>query len=339
MIKFAIVGCGHIAKKHVEAIQRVEKAQLVAVCDNHSDRLKQFSEIYGVKGFSTLEDLLDKVKGIDVVNICTPSGLHTEMAIQAAQAKKHVIVEKPLALTVEDADRIIEACRMHHVKLAVVHPNRFRPAVRELKKAIDNGWFGRLSHVNATVRWNRNQAYYDQAPWRGTKSMDGGVLMNQAIHNLDLLLWLCGPVKEVQAYTATRLRNIETEDVAVAILTLENGALGVVEAATTIYPKNLEESISIFGEKGSAIVGGPTANWIQHWSFADVNQEEMDLIVERVNRDPFGISGHEWIIRDMVEAILNDRMPAVTGEDGRAAVALVNAIYKAAEHRCPIRVE
>lgn len=339
MIRFAIVGCGHIAKKHVEAIQNVEEAQLVAVCDNHPERLKQFSETYGVKGFFALEDMIDKVKDIDVINICTPSGLHRPMAIQAAKANKHVIVEKPLALTVEDAEQIIEACKTHQVKLAVVHPNRFRPAIRELKRAMDNSWFGRLSHVNVTVRWNRNQAYYDQAGWRGTKSMDGGVLMNQAIHNLDLLLWLCGPVHEVQAYTATRLRNIETEDVAVAILTLANGALGMVEAATTIYPRNLEESISIFGEKGSAIVGGSTANWIRHWVFEDMSQEEAESMIERINQDPYGISGHEWIIRDMVEAIQNERNPAVTGEDGRAAVALVNAIYKAAESRHPIRVE
>ncbi|HEU4963700.1 MAG TPA: Gfo/Idh/MocA family oxidoreductase, partial [Bacilli bacterium] len=265
MIRFAIVGCGHIAKKHIEGIHKTEGAELAAFCDTNPERLSEFQEQYGVAGYLSLEEMLEADPSIDVVSICTPSGIHAPLAVQAAKAKKHLVVEKPIALTLRDADAIIDACRENGVKLAVVHPNRFRPVVVELRKAIDQGRFGKISHVKATVRWNRNQAYYDQAAWRGTKTMDGGVLMNQAIHNLDLLLWLAGPVVEVGAHTATRLRDIEAEDVAVATLQFDNGALGLIEAAATIYPKNLEESLAIFGETGSAIVGGPTANWIKHW--------------------------------------------------------------------------
>ena len=187
-----------------------------------------------------------------MVSICTPSGIHAPLTIQVAEAKKHVIVEKPMALTLEDADRMIDACEKNGVKMAVVHPDRFRPAVVELKKQLDNGAFGKIGHANATVRWNRNQAYYDQAPWRGTKAMDGGVLMNQAIHDMDLLLWMMGDIEEISSYHATRIRDIEAEDTSVSVIGFKNGSLGVLEAAVTIYPKNLEESLSIFGGKGDS---------------------------------------------------------------------------------------
>ena len=253
MIRYGIVGCGHIAKKHVAAIKAVEGAELVAVCDTNEERLSEFA-VDGVRGYTDLKDML--ASDVDVVCICTPSGIHAPLTIQAAEAKKHVIVEKPMALTLEDADRMIDACEKNGVKMAVVHPNRFRPAVVELRKQLEQGAFGKIGHANATVRWNRNQAYYDQAPWRGTKAMDGGVLMNQAIHNMDLLLWMMGDIEEISSYHATRIRNIEAEDTSVSVIRFKNGALGVLEAAVTIYPKNLEESLSIFGEKGTAVIGG-----------------------------------------------------------------------------------
>ncbi|TBL70920.1 Gfo/Idh/MocA family protein [Paenibacillus thalictri] len=332
MIQFAIVGCGHIAAKHVEAIQSVSGANLHTVCDTNRNNLLQFVELYGVPQWTTsFEDILNDPT-VDVVSICTPSGTHAHLAIQAAQAGKHVVVEKPMALSLEDADAMIRACRKHHVKLTVVHPNRFRPAVMELQQAVKQGLFGKFSHINSTVRWNRGQGYYDTASWRGTKLMDGGVLMNQAIHSMDLLLWLMGPIHNVQAYTATMLRNIECEDVAVALLNFENGAVGLVEAATTIYPKNYEESISLFGETGSAVIGGPTANWIKHWTFEGMSKEDADSLIQRVNEDPFGIPGHQHIVADMVEAIVHDRPPVITGEDGRNALKLVLDIYQAAEH-------
>ncbi|HJV46670.1 MAG TPA: Gfo/Idh/MocA family oxidoreductase [Bacillota bacterium] len=339
MINFAIIGCGHIAKKHIEAINSIKNANLIAFCDTNPERLREFTETYAVPGYLSISELINNQPELHVINICTPSGIHAPLAIHAANAKKHIIVEKPIALTLEDADRIINSCKENGVKLGVVHPNRFRPAVQALKGAVDDGLFGKISHVNATVRWNRNQAYYDQAAWRGTKEMDGGVLMNQAIHNLDLLLWVAGPIEEVQAYGATRLRNIEAEDVAVAALRFKNGALGIIEAAATIYPKNLEESFSVFGETGTAIIAGPNANWIKHWAFEAVPKEIADDIVLQVEKDPYGVSGHQQIIADMVEAIMTDRDPVVTGQDGKNALKLVLAVYKAAEESRPIHLD
>jgi UDP-N-acetyl-2-amino-2-deoxyglucuronate dehydrogenase len=337
MIRYGIVGCGHIAKKHVQAIANVEGAVLTAVCDTNEERLQEFVTD-GISGFSDLKEMLE-ADVVDVVSICTPSGLHKPLAIQVAEAKKHVIVEKPMALTLEDANAMIDACERNGVKMAVVHPNRFRPAIRELRKQIEKGAFGKLGHANATVRWNRNQAYYDQAAWRGTKAMDGGVLMNQAIHNMDLLLWMMGDIEEVSTYDATRIRDIEAEDTSVSVIRFKNGALGVLEAAVTIYPKNLEESLAIFGETGTAVIGGSNANWIKTWDFADMTDEEKQQIIEAIEKDPFGIPGHQCIIQDMTDAIVQDRTPIVSGQEGREALAFVIACQQSAETGKAVRMD
>jgi UDP-N-acetyl-2-amino-2-deoxyglucuronate dehydrogenase len=334
MIKFGIVGCGHIAKKHITAIQEADGATLVAVCDTQPERVEMFSKEFNVKGYTSLEEMLNT--DIDVVNICTPSGFHANIAVQIAKANKHVVVEKPIALTLEDTDKIISACEENNVKLAVVHPNRFRPAFVALKELVQSGVFGKISHSNATVRWNRNQEYYDQAPWRGTKSLDGGVLMNQAIHNLDLLIWLMGDVKEVYSMAATRLRNIEAEDVSTGLARFEDGSLGVIEAATTIYPKNFEESISIFGEKGTVKISGANALHIEHLTIEGMDESETEQLIQNIKNDPWGKPGHQRIIEDMVEAIKEDREPVVTGLDGRKALELVISLYESAEHNKPI---
>jgi UDP-N-acetyl-2-amino-2-deoxyglucuronate dehydrogenase len=336
MLRYGIVGCGHIARKHTAAIEAVKEAKLVAVCDTNPERLTPFAK-NGIRGFTDLTEMLQM--DVDVVCICTPNGLHAPLAIRAAEAKKHVIVEKPMALTLVETDQMIEACAQNGVKLAVVHPNRFRPAVLALRNHVDRQAFGKISHANATVRWNRNQAYYDQAPWRGTKAMDGGVLMNQAIHNMDLLLWMIGDIEEVSSYHATHIPHIEAEDTSVSIIRFQNGALGVVEAAVTIYPKNLEESLSIFGEKGTAIIGGPTANWIKEWKFDHLSSEEVDIIKNRIERNPFGIPGHQCMIQDMTDAIHKDRAPIISGEEGREAVAFVIACQQSAEWGKPVRME
>ncbi|MFT9850455.1 Gfo/Idh/MocA family protein, partial [Aneurinibacillus sp. REN35] len=286
MVGFAVIGCGHIARKHIEAIEKTSNAQLIAVCDTNVERMEDFAKEYEVAGYLDIETMFQSEPNINVVSICVPSGLHAKLAVQSAHHKKHIVVEKPIALTLEDADSIIEACNANQVKLTVVHPNRFRPAVMALREVMDNKLFGKVSHANATVRWNRNQAYYDQAAWRGTKELDGGVLMNQAIHNLDLLLWLMGPIEEVQSYTATRLRSIEAEDVAVAILKFEDGSLGIIEAAATVYPKNFEESLSIFGETGTAVISGRTANWIKHMIFEGMSEEETAQLINQIEQDP-----------------------------------------------------
>ncbi|SHE96356.1 Predicted dehydrogenase [Seinonella peptonophila] len=337
MIGYAIVGCGHIAKKHVAALQAVKDAKLVAVCDTDPVRLEDFVNDE-VKGYTSLDELL-KDPQVEVVSICTPTGLHPKLTIQAAEAGKHVLVEKPMALSLEDADQMIDVCEKNHVKLAVVHPNRFRPAIAMMHKRLEEGAFGKLSHANATVRWNRNQAYYDQAAWRGTKAMDGGVLMNQAIHNMDLLLWMMGEAEEVSTYSATRLRNIETEDVSVSVIRFKNGALGVLEAAVTLYPRNLEESLSIFGEQGTAIIGGPTANWIKEWKFADLSEQEAAVYKEQIEADPFGVSGHQCMIEDLTEAIQENRTPLVSGVEGREVLKLVLACQRSADTGNRIKLE
>ncbi|WP_227937229.1 Gfo/Idh/MocA family protein [Alkalihalobacillus deserti] len=329
MINFAIVGMGHISKKHIEAISNIKEANLVAVCDANEERLAEYEGTY--KAYSDLELMLTEEPTIDVVNICVPSGLHARLTKIVASFKKHVIVEKPMALTVADAEEMIKVTNENKVKLAVVHPNRFRPAIQALREKVKNEAFGTLSHANATVRWNRNQAYYDQADWRGSKEFDGGVLMNQAIHNLDLLIWMMGPVKSVQAMAKTRLRAIEAEDLASAVIEFENGALGIIEAATTIYPKNLEESLAVFGERGSAIISGVTANHIETWNFENGSDEETEQLKETIKSDPFGKPGHQWIIEDMVDAVKEGRDPIVTGEDGLAPVRLITKILESAE--------
>lgn len=323
MIHFAIVGCGHIAGKHIEAIHRTENAVLAGLCDTNEARLTQLASIWQAPVFTSLSEMLEQLPHLDVVCICTPSGLHADLAIEAAAAGKHLVIEKPLALTLEDTDRIMAAVAKYGVKATVVHPNRYRPAIQHLKAALEHEAFGKLSHISAAVRWNRNQAYYDQAPWRGTKAMDGGVLMNQAIHSLDLLLWLFGPVSETKAFADTRLRNIEAEDTAVAVLKFDSGVLGTVEACTTVYEQNLEETLTVFGEHGYAIIGGRTANWIKDWKCASMTEDDIRQRMDEVEQSPFGIPGHQCIIHDMVQALLEDREPAISLQDGRSAVKLV----------------
>jgi predicted dehydrogenase len=336
MVNYAIVGCGHIAKKHATAINSSENSQLVAVCDTVPERMEYYKEEFNVDTFTDFDALL-KDERVNVINICTPSGLHAPLAVKAANAKKHIVVEKPIALTMEDANQIIDACQENGVKLAVVHPNRFRPVMMEMKKLLDDNVLGKISHANATVRWNRNQEYYDQAPWRGTKEFDGGVLMNQAIHNLDLLLWFMGDIDELYSMEATRLRNIESEDVSTGVIRFKSGALGVVEAATTIYPKNLEESISIFGENGTVVIGGPNAIKFEHLDIKALTDEEISAIKEQVEADPFGKPGHQWIIEDMSLAILEGREPIVNGQDGKKALELVTGFYSSAEKNAPLK--
>lgn len=335
-MNFAIVGCGHIAGKHAEAVNQISHARLMAVCDKMKENMTNYVREFGAKPYGDYDAMLQD-PFVDIVSICTPSGTHASLAVKAAAAGKHIVLEKPMALTLEDADRVIRACHENNVKLSVVHPNRFRPAVKELRELLDDGRFGKLSHAAAAVRWNRGQEYYDLAAWRGTRSMDGGVLMNQAIHNLDLLLWMMGPVEEIQAYSATRLRQIESEDVAVAVVRFANGALGSIEAATTVYPKNLEESLSLFGEGGTAQIGGAQANRFRHLTMAGMDDGAVSRIIDRVDRDPSGKPGHQAILEDLIDAIASDREPSVGGKDGRDAIKFVLGILQAAEQRKAVR--
>ncbi|MBO0602554.1 Gfo/Idh/MocA family oxidoreductase [Sporosarcina sp. E16_3] len=335
-MNFAIVGCGFIAKKHAQAIMNTEGANLAAVCDRVPELMEPYIEEYGATAYTDFEEML-KDDSIDIVNICTPSGAHAFLAELAAKYGKHIIVEKPIAMTLEETDRIINGAKLNNVKLAVVHPNRFRPVAMKLKEILDQNLLGKVSHSLCVVNWNRGQEYYDQAPWRGTKEHDGGVLMNQAIHNLDLLLWYMGEPAEVFSMEATRLRDIEAEDVSTGIIRFESGALATVQASTTVYPKNYEESITIFGEKGTVKIGGPNALYFEHLLIEGIDEETSGKWISDIKADPWGTPGHEQIIKDMIQAINENLRPAVTGEDGRNALALVSSFYKSAKKNQPVK--
>lgn len=331
-MNFAIVGCGFIAKKHAEAIKSIKGARLYAVCDKVPELMESYVEEYEAEPYTNFEKMLQNPE-IDIVNICTPSGSHAFLAELAAKYKKHIIVEKPIAMTMEETDRIINAAAEHNVKLAVVHPNRFRPVALKLKEIMNSGKLGKISHALCIVNWNRGQHYYDQAPWRGTKAFDGGVLMNQAIHNLDLLLWYLGRPIEVMSMDATRLRNIEAEDVSTGVIRFETGVIATVQASTTVYPRNYEESITIFGEKGTVKIGGTNALYFKDIIIEGMSDAEALEIKETIEKNPWGTPGHQIILTDMMQAIKENRQPVVTGEDGRMALSVVLNFYKSSEEK------
>ncbi|AOV08789.1 Gfo/Idh/MocA family protein [Sporosarcina ureilytica] len=335
-MNFAIIGCGFIAKKHVQAIQNIEGANLVAVCDRVPELMEPYVNDYQAKPYTDLTEMLQD-ESIDIVCICTPSGTHATIAEQAADAKKHIILEKPIAMTLKETDQIIKAATENNVKLAIIHPNRFRPVAMKLKEILDQNLLGKISHALCTVNWNRGQEYYDQAPWRGTKEHDGGVLMNQAIHNLDLLLWYMGEPEEVFSMAATRLRDIEAEDVSTGLIRFESGALATVQASTTVYPKNYEESITIFGEKGTVKIGGQNALNFEHVIIEGLENKMSKQWISDIDENPWGTPGHEQIIKDMMSAINENRLPAVTGKDGRNALALVLDFYESANTNQPVK--
>ncbi|QYA44589.1 Gfo/Idh/MocA family oxidoreductase [Macrococcoides bohemicum] len=335
-MNFAIVGCGFISKKHVAAIDNISEAKLVAVCDRVEESMKPFIESHQVDAYIELNEML-KDTTIDVVAICVPSGFHKDVALQVAAAKKHIIIEKPIAMSIEDADEITKAANKNGVKLIVVHPNRYRPVVMELKKLLDNNKFGKISHANCLVNWNRGQEYYDQAPWRGTKEHDGGVLMNQAIHNLDLLLWFIGTPKEVISMEATRLRDIEAEDVSCGIVRFEDGILANIQASTTVYPKNYEESITIFGEKGTVKIGGPNALYFEKIEYSGMDESLQREINKRIENDPWGMPGHQQIYLNIIDSIKNDKETAITGEEATNALKLVTKMYQSASSKSIVK--
>ncbi|WP_281974571.1 Gfo/Idh/MocA family protein [Halobacillus litoralis] len=330
MIKFAIVGCGRIAKKHSEAIANAQGAELVALCDIDENRLNQMSVENNVRAtYTTLTEMVQN-PNIDVINICTPNAVHAENAIEAIEAGKHVMVEKPIATSLEDADKIIEAADRKGVKAATVHQNRFNEAIQKTREAFEEGMFGEMSHGVASIRWNRNMGYYNQDSWRGTVNHQDGILMNQCIHNIDLLIWMMGPVKSVTGKTVTRFRDIEMEDVGSAILEFQNGAIGMIEGAGTIYPTNLEETLNLFGSNGTVCVGGIAVNKIETWRFSEDFKESEEILLNQQKDNPptvYGF-GHQLIVEDMVNSIKYDVEPYITLLDGRKAIEVVLAIYE-----------
>ena len=325
-LKFAILGCGRISTKHVEAlIDNKDEAELVAVYDIIEelavDKKNQYESVIegaNVKVYTDYNEFL-KDKNIDVVTIATISGYHAQQAIDCLNHDKHVLIEKPMALTLEDADKIIKLGKEKNKKVCVSHQNRFIPAVQKLKRAIDEGRFGKLIHGTARTLWNRNDEYYKQASWRGTKALDGGTLMNQCIHNIDLLLWMMGgEVERLYSETDTFIRNIETEDFGAILMRFKNGAVGIVEGSVCVYPKNLEESLSIFGEKGTVVIkNGKIATW--------VFEDERDY--DNFEYDESNL-GHTPLYKDLIDAISSDREPLVNGEEGKKAIEIILKAYE-----------
>ncbi len=333
-MRFALVGCGRIAKKHAEIIaHQLENAELVAVCDLVDERAKEYSEKYQVPGYQDMDQMMESIgDGVDIVNILTPSGLHAEHAVRLAKYKKHIVVEKPMALTMSDADQMIRSCDQHGIKLFVVKQNRYNYPVVKLREAMESGRFGKLVMGTVRVRWCRDQSYYDQDSWRGTWAQDGGVFTNQASHHIDLLEWMMGDVESVFAKSATQLVDIEAEDTGVAVLKFKSGALGIVEATTAARPKDLEGSISILGEKGTVEIGGFAVNEMKVWSFSDAVEGDAS-VVEKYRCNPPDVYGfgHVEYLKDVIDSVQNDTRALVDGLQGRRSLELISAIYESVE--------
>lgn len=333
MLNFALVGCGRIAKRHSEllGLNQIHGARLVAVCDIDSEKAQKLGNQFAVPFYADMHKMMAQ-GDINVVVILTESGNHARDTIALAPYGKHIVVEKPMALSLDDADAMITACDQSGAKLFVVKQNRFNVPVVKLREAVEAGRFGKLIMGTVRVRWCRPQDYYDQAAWRGTWSMDGGVLTNQASHHVDMLEWMMGDVESVFAFGSTALADIEAEDTAVVTLKFRNGALGVIEATTATRPKDLEGSISILGEGGSVEVAGFAVNEMRTWAFADPHPEDGD-IMEKYSVNPPNVYGfgHQAYYEHVVNCIANDGPNLVDGLEGRKSLELINAIYESIE--------
>lgn len=333
MIRFGLVGCGRIAVRHAELLGSgtIPGAALGAVCDVVPARAAKFAEKYSVPAFTDLHEMARSGK-VDLFVVLSESGNHAEHVIALAPYRKHIIVEKPMALTLGDADRMIRECDRHGIRLFVVKQNRFNVPVRKLREALDAGRFGKLVLGTVRVRWCRTQAYYDQDSWRGTWALDGGVLSNQASHHIDLLEWMMGEVDSVFARSSTALVNIEAEDTAVVVLKFRNGALGVIEATTAARPKDLEGSISVLGEKGTVEIGGFAVNEMRVWNFTERQAGDEDVLGKySVNPpDVYGF-GHRAYYEHVVECLQSNSPHLVDGLEGRKSLELISAIYESVE--------
>ena len=333
--RVALVGCGRISRNHVEAIKLIDGLDLVAASDTNEERATELAAPLGIPAYKSYETMLAEVD-CDIVAIATPSGLHPAHGVLAARAGKHVVTEKPMAISLKGADELVKACDEAGVHLFVVKQNRLNAPIQRLKQAVDKGRFGRLYLANCTVRWSRPQDYYDQAPWRGTWEFDGGAFMNQASHYVDLIQWIVGPVDGVMARTATLARKIETEDTGVAILRFRSGALGVIEVTMLTYPKNMEGSITLLGEKGSVKIGGTAVNKVERWEFED--SEPDDAVVRTMDSNPPNIYGygHEGYYRNVLAVLRGDAKPDTDGRAGRKSLELILGIYESAKTGCEV---
>lgn len=344
MMKYALIGCGRISTNHMKAAVN-NKLNIVGVCDILPEKMEGILEKHGLENDETIhrytdyKELLEKEQPT-LVSIATESGNHAEIALYCIEKGVHVIIEKPMAMSIDDANKIINLAEEKNVKVSACHQNRFNIAVQELRKAVVAGRFGKISHGSIHVRWNRNKGYYDQASWRGTWAQDGGALMNQCIHGIDLLRWMMGDEVE-EVYGATRQQfhdYLEAEDVGMAVVKFRNGAIGTIEGTTNVYPKNLEETLYIFGENGTVKIGGTSTNNIDVWEFADETEEDAkNKGLAEATSNVYG-NGHTSLFADVIDSIENDRKPYVDAVAGRNALEMILAIYKSQKTGQPVKL-
>jgi predicted dehydrogenase len=333
IINFALIGCGRIAKRHSEllGLNQIPHARLATVCDIKPDRAAEVGNSMKVPHYTDMHKMMRQEK-IDVVVVLTESGLHADQVVALASYGKHIVVEKPMALTLADADRMILACDKAQIKLFVVKQNRFNLPVVKLREALEAGRFGKMVMGTVRVRWCRPQRYYDQDAWRGTWALDGGVLANQASHHVDLLEWMLGQPVSVFAMAKTALVNIEAEDTAAVLLRFADGAFGVIEATTAVRPKDLEGSISLLGERGSVVIEGFAVNQMKTWDFIDQLPGDAEIL-DKFSVNPPNVYGfgHQAYYNHVVDCILNNTQQLVDGFEGRKSLELISAIYESIE--------
>ncbi len=328
--KIGLVGCGRIAKNHFDAIREEKNLQLVAVCDSDKKKAEAAGKEQKIPFFTDLKKMLEDVP-MDIISICTPSGIHPQNGILAAEHGVHVVTEKPMATKLEEADALIKACDKNKVHLFVVKQNRLNATMKLLKSAIDKGRFGKIYQAAVNVFWQRPQEYYDQSKWRGTWEFDGGAFMNQASHYVDALEWLIGEPESVMAMTTTMARKIESEDMGAAVVRFRNGVIATINVSMLTFPKNYEGSITILGEKGTVKIGGIAVNSIEKWEFEDYDDD--DKIVFESNYNPPNIYGfgHLGYYQNVVQVLDGVKEPNTDGRGGRKSLELNLAIYKSSQ--------
>lgn len=343
-MKYALIGCGRIATNHVKAVLN-NGLEFVAACDVEDTQITKLLAKHGLEGESSICHYTDYKRMIaenelDLVAIATESGMHAEIALYCIDHGINCIIEKPIAMSIQDADEIVRRSEEKGVKVSACHQNRFNVAVQEMRKALEAGRFGRLSHGSVHVRWNRNEGYYTQAPWRGKWASDGGALMNQCIHGIDLLRWMMGDEAE-EVYGQTRQQfhgYLEAEDIGMAVVKFKNGAIATIEGTTNVYPQNLEETLYLFGKNGTVKLGGTSTNNIDVWQFADETKEDSrNKGLEEATSNVYG-NGHTSLYADVIEAIETDRKPYVDAVAGRNALEMVLAVYKSQKEGKPVKL-
>ncbi|GHU75291.1 oxidoreductase [Clostridia bacterium] len=342
-IRYALIGCGRISPNHLAAA-KASGLDIVAICDIDTavmrNKTLHFNLTDSTRLFVDYKEMLS-VCHPELVAIATESGKHAAIALDCIEAVCHVIIEKPIALSLGDADAIIAKAKEKGVKVCVSHQNRFNKSIQYIRHALEQGRFGRMLYGTAHIRWNRGQEYYNQAKWRGTWAQDGGALMNQCIHNIDLLRWMMGnEATEVMAYTDQLMHDfIAAEDLGIALIKFSNGGYGIIEGTTCVYPKNLEETLYLFGERGTVKAGGQSVNNIEEWRFGDGIDDSQE-VKSLYNENPPNVYGfgHTPLYKDMIDAIIKDRSPLINGYSGRRTLELVLAIYKSAHEHRPVQL-